>query len=179
MTTVREDEFIADVSLTTDEFGHSVLIRVFALVGPLLGRLVQSVLKKVYREEAEWCRKAGDGLSRDMYSRLKKTQEQSLKDVYLISELILENLEVFSQCFVRVGEDEIDRLSKLALEVDRVSRTRICLFHGAQVSIEDVYGCVLSLEEIWRGFPQLDASRSSVVCELSHYREVRPKLPSG
>ena len=167
-----------DVSLTTDELGHSVLIRVFALVGPLLGRLVQRVLKDVYGEEL-WRRKAGDGLSKEMYSRLEKTRKQSLKDVYLITELILQNLEIFSQCFLWVGDDKIDCLSKLALEVDRVSRTRICLFHGVQISIEDAYGCVLSLQEIWRGFPQLDASRSSVVCELSHYREVRPKLPSG
>ena len=165
------------VSLTVDEFAHAVLIKVFRLVGPLLGRLVQSVFKDVYGEE-QWRRKAGDGLTKEMCSRLEKTRKQSLKDVYLVTELILQNLQVFSKRFEFVGGDESARLTKLALEVDRVSLTRTYLFHGVQVSNEDVQHCILSLQEIWRGFSQLDAiaSKSTVVGQLRSHREVRKIL---
>ena len=164
------------VSLTVDELAHAVLIKVFKLVGPLLGGFVQSVLKDVYGEE-QWRRKAGDGLSKEMYSRLEKTRKQSLKDVYLVTELILQNLQVFLERFEFVGADESARLTKLALEVDRVSLTRTYLFHGVQVSNEDVQHCIHSLEKIWRGFSQLDAiaSISTIVDQLRKHREVSMK----
>ena len=160
------------VWLTVDEFAHAVLIKVFRLVGPLLGRFVQSVLKDVYGEE-QWRRKAGDGLSKEMYSRLEKTRKQSLKDVYLVTELILQNLQVFSERFEFVGGDKSVRLTKLALEVDRVSLTRTSLFHGVQVSVVDVQRCVLSLEEIFRGFQQLNTGMSAIAGELRNHRKVR------
>ena len=161
-----------EVSLTMEEFGQARLMRLFRLVGPLLGRLVQRVLKDMYGEE-EWRRKAGDGLSKEMYSRLEKTRKQSLKDVFLITELLLHNLEVFSGSFDRDGSEASVSLSTLALAADRVSLTRTCVFHGVRLSTENVRDCVHSLEKIWRGFPQLAASGPSVVDELRSCREVR------
>ena len=120
--------------VSVDEIAHSHLINAFKVIGPALGICIQSKLSQAYGEE-KWRQKAGYGLSKGMYSRLEDTRRHPLKDIFLICELILFNVEVFSADMVNIHgiREKAVWLERLVADVDFVSRTRTLLFHGVCV----------------------------------------------
>ena len=163
--------------VTVEELGHAVLIKSFRLVGAALGEFVTAVLQNVFQEQ--WREKAGEDLTKKtlLKLRLKSTRGQALplKDVYLVTELILLNLEVF-QKEVRRGAKESEegfRLERMATDVDCVNCTRTWLFHGVDVSLNEAGRCLLCLENTWRCFAQLEEATPSVIDGLKALREVR------
>ena len=124
--------------ISTEELGYALLIKIFRAIGSKLGGFVVTVLKRVYGE-VQWRRKAGEAFTRGAFEQLEKTRRVGLKDVWLATELILHNLEVFQKEIKRSGqmEEEIIRLERMAMDVDCVNRTRNYLFHGFDVSPEE------------------------------------------
>ena len=157
--------------VTVDEFGHAVLIKSFRVVGTALGEFIVKVLKRVYGEE--WQEKAGEAFTRNTSARLKKTRRQALKDVFLATELILHNLEVFQREMMRSEEkEESIRIERMALDVDQINMTRTWLFHGVNVSPSEVRRCLLCLENVWRRFAQLEKLLPEVIDELDALQKV-------
>ena len=147
--------------VSADEVAHSLLIKTFKLISATLGKCIQDKLSQIYGEEL-WRRKAGDNLSQGMISRLEDTRRHPLKDIFLICELILYNVEVLSQVDV-VDVDEVrDRsvwIERLVEDVDLVTRTRTLLFHAKAVSVSEVVRCLVRLERLCRRLPQLVLDR--------------------
>ena len=165
------------LQVTANELGHAVLIRTFRLVGATLGQYVIRVLQRVYGDD-HWQQKAGELFTKSTFSRLENTRRQGLSDIYLATELILHNLEVFqkemrSKADSAAGHGSIETfgLLRLAMDVDWVNKTRTWLFHGVDVSPEEAVKCILCLENIWRCFAQL--GKGSTLEGLSAQREVR------
>ena len=159
---------------TVDEVGHALLLRVFLEVSPSLGHYLQTVLSDIYGEE-RWRRRAGRCLTPEMKKRLEMTRKLPLKDMYLMCELIVDNLEELIPGWVDidgVGEEGF-RLERLAVDVDNVSRTRTALFHGCRPSAREIHRCLYSLVRLLRRIPNLVAMRLD---ELHSYLMVREAL---
>ena len=154
--------------VSVEELGHAVLIKTFRMVGAKLGEFVMTVLKRVYGE-LQWRRKAGEALSRRTFEHLERTRRRGLKDMWLATELMLHNLEVFEQEANPSNEFEKEeniRLGRMAMDVDCVNQTRNYLFHGFDVSPEEALRCIWSLENTWRRFAHLVDNGSTVIDDL-------------
>jgi len=181
----RPSRTLVEVSLDEIELIHIILFKAFLSVGPILGHFVQSILSKVYGEQ--WPRQAGDMLSKQMFSRLpldgqRERKKEPLKDLYLVCELILDNLEVFQKAMTDSsngwrmrGVHACVRLARLAAKVDFVSQTRTRLAHKFDVSAEDCSQCFDCIGAIFRGFQHLEGDRVSVMDELESGKSVRGK----
>ena len=164
---------VETLQVTANELGHAVLIRTFRLVGATLGQYVIRVLQRVYGDD-HWQEKAGELFTKSTFSRLENTRRQGLSDIYLATELILHNLEVFQKEMrskADSGSIETFGLLRLAMDVDCVNKTRTWLFHGVDVSPEEAVKCILCLENIWWCFAQLE--KGGTLEKLSAQREVR------
>ena len=159
--------------ISPEELGHALLIKIFRMIGSKLGGFVVTVLKRVYGE-VQWRRKAGEAFTRGAFEQLEKTRRVGLKDVWLATELILHNLEVFQKEIKRSGEmkEEIIRLERMAMDVDCVNRTRNYLFHGFDVSPEEARRCIWSLENTWRRFAHLEDNGTLVIGDLENHQKV-------
>ena len=146
--------------VSVDEMAHSRLINAFKLIGPALGKYIQSKLSQAFGEE-KWRQTAGYELSKGMYSRLEDTRRHPLKDMFLICELILFNVEVLSVDMVDIDgvRDRPLWLQRFVADVDLVSRTRTFLFHGICMSVSEVVRCLVRLERLCHRLPQLVLNR--------------------
>ena len=148
------------LQVSVDEIASSHLINALKVIGPALGICIQSKLSQAYGEE-KWRQKAGYGLSKGMYSRLGDTRRHPLKDIFLICELILFNVEVLSVDMMDIDgvRDKAVLLERIVADVDLVSRTRTFLFHGQFVSVSEVVRCLARLERLCHRLPQLVLNR--------------------
>ena len=162
--------------VSVDEIAHAHLINAFKVIAPALGKCIQSKLSQAYGEE-EWRQKAGCGLSKGMLSRLEDTWRHPLKDMFLICELILFNVEVLSVDMVDVDgvKEKAVWLERFVVDVDLVSRSRTFLFHGQCVSVSEVIRCLVRLERLCHRLPQLVLNRKKQE-EFQQYVQVSPTL---
>ena len=146
--------------VSADEAAHSLLITTFRLISPDLGKCIQNKLSQIYGEEL-WRRKAGENLSQGMFSRLEDTRRRPLKDIFLICELILYNVEVLSVDMVDIDgvRPRSVWLERLVEDVDLVNQTRTLLFHAKNVSVSEVLRCLVRLERLCRRLPHLVLDR--------------------
>ena len=86
---------------TVDEVGHALLLQAFQSVSPSLGRNLHGSLSEIYGEE-NWRRPAGRFLTQQMQKRLEMTRQVPLIDMYLICEVIINNLEELSAGWVDI-----------------------------------------------------------------------------
>ena len=146
--------------VSVDEVAQAHLINAFKVIAPPLGKCIQTKLSQAYGEE-KWRQKAGYGLSTGMYARLEDTRRHALKDMFLICELILYNVEALGVDMMDIDgvREKAVWLERLVADVDLVSRTRTLLFHGTCVSVSEVVQCLVRLERLCRRLPQLVLNR--------------------
>ena len=159
--------------VSIDEIAHTLLIKSFKLVAQPLGKCILSKLSQTYGENA-WRQIAAGGLSFGEHKRLLGTQRHHLKDMHLICELILFNVEVLSVDMVDIDgvREKAVWLERLVGDVDLVSRTRTFLFHGMCVSVSEVVRCLARLERLCHRLPQLVLNRKKRD-EFQQYLQVR------
>ena len=159
--------------VSIDEIAHTLLIKSFKLVAQPLGKCILCKLSQTYGENA-WRQIAGGGLSFGEHKRLLGTQRHHLKDMHLICELILFNVEVLSVDMVDIDgvREKAVWLERLVADVDLVSRTRTFLFHGMCVSVSEVVRCMVRLERLCHRLPQLVLNRKKQD-EFQQYLQVR------
>ena len=157
-----------------EEVGHAILLRTFRMIGSALGDFVMTTLKRVYGE-LQWRRKAGEAFTKGTFKRLEDTEKRGLNDVWLATELILHNLEVFQREIKQsCGMEESVRLERLAVDVDCVNRTRTYLFHDMyDVSPNEVMRCIWCLENTWRSFASLEKRGAGLSDDLHEQALVR------
>ena len=152
---------------TADEGGQALLLQAFQLVSPSLGHYLKCSLSGIYGDES-WRRRAGRFLTQQMTKRLEMTGQRPLKDIYLICELILNNLEELSAGWVDIDGviQEGFRLERLAVDVDNVSRTRTVLFHGRSPTVREVYRALVSLVRLLHRIPAMCEAKLDDLCNI-------------
>ena len=136
--------------MTAGELARAVLLRAFKMASPPLGTHVLCRYRRAYGEDS-WLKAAQDCLSRRMLTKVKDHPTVLQQDIFILSELLVEKLDrVFLPSFrgVAGATERSLLLQSMVADVDCVSRTRTWMFHGVDVSVREVYRCLVSLQRL-------------------------------
>ena len=102
------------------------------------------------------------------------------QDIYAITEVIMSKLD---QVFVGQGMPDVlglidrsDLLLSMAADVDCVGQTRTCLFHSVQISVQEVYRCVLAAERLCRRLVYFEVAEKEEEDVSKFFEDVRKTL---
>ena len=136
--------------LSLDELSHVVLMRILHRSSEVLGAYVRNAFQRVYGEVAALSA-LSRCLSRRMMSKLHNDPTVVDKDIYVITDVIMGNLDsvFFAHAPDLYGLASMSELLRsVAMDVDCVSQTRTCLFHGVEISAHESHRCAQSLKRL-------------------------------
>ena len=138
-----------------DEVAAALLLGVFTMATPMLGKYVTQRMKRRFGE-GKWFNEILKGLGRSrLRPRLKKQPNVLRHDIHLVTKIFLNELEtivdISGSCAVHIDEVGVGGvlLQSIAVEVDCIGETRNALHHGLSLSASEVLRCLQSLERLW------------------------------
>ena len=166
-------------TVSREEIAYVLLLQVFDKIAPLLGEHVKRSLQRAYGEQT-WLGVAASCLSRRMWFIVTGNPRVLTEDIYVITEVIMSKLD---QVFVEQGTldvlgliDRSDLLLSVAADADCVGQTRTCLFHSVQISVQEVYRCVLAAERLCRRLVYFELAEKEEEDVSTFFEDVRKKL---
>ena len=136
------------VSFTKRDACIGVLLRVFSRTARILGEVVKETLIRVHSAD-RWTEGVHSCLTKTMARAFDKDPDVLRQDMFLITEVLIDKAEEFLPACCRRGYHGIE-MEKFVLDVDCVSLARTRLFHtrGRELSGNEVYRCLLSLQKV-------------------------------
>ena len=141
------DDFRAGINLTRREVCVGILLRVFSRTAPILGEVVKKTLSCVHGAD-RWSAEVHNCLTKRMARVFDKDPYVLGQDMFVITEVLIDKADELLPVCCRRGYRGIE-LENFVLGVDCVSLARTRLFHtrGSELTGNEVYRCLLSLQE--------------------------------
>ena len=133
--------------LTTREACQAVLLRVFTRIAPALGEVVSKTLCRVHGAD-RWSAEVNGCLGKTVRRKFDRDPSVLREDLFLITEVLIDKVNELLPFCCRHGYRGV-HLESFVSEVYCVSVARNRLFHGGDLSGNEVYRCLLSLESVY------------------------------